>query len=60
MSKATAAFTYGQAVSAPGDAEQFEELSEMERLGEVPRETVRKVDACLTETNTGSHPLGPK
>jgi hypothetical protein len=60
VSKVTAAFTYGRAVIAPGDAEQFEELSELERLGEVPRETVRRVDACLRETNTGSHPLGPK
>jgi hypothetical protein len=50
VSSVQAAFSYGRAVSAPGDSEQFAELSELERLGEVPPETVTKVDACLRAT----------
>jgi hypothetical protein len=54
VSKVNAAFAYGRVVSAPGNIEQFAQLTELEKAGELPPETVAKVDACMAETNT--HP----
>jgi hypothetical protein len=52
VSRVNAAFAYGRVVSAPGNIEQFGQLTELEKAGELPPETVARVDACIAETNT--------
>jgi hypothetical protein len=52
VSKVNAAYTYGRAVSAPGDIEGFGQLPELEKAGELPPEAAAKADTCLAETNT--------